>query len=504
MNDGSIQRRRGIVLSYLHKGLAMAVSLVYTPVMLRLLGQHEYGIYQAVSSVIAYLELLTFGCGAAFIRFFARCQAKEEEEGVASLNGFYLILYVCAGLLAVIISCAFALFSDKLFGGKLTQTEIQTASCLLILMGINTAIGFLNTVFATYVMARERFVWQNMLGIISTILLPCLSLPLLMAGRGSVGMGMAVTFLHLLTMLANAWYARHQQMRFSLRGIHGSLIREVSTFSFFLFVTSIAGVINSTIDKLLLAHMTGPSSVAVYDIGNKFNLYLMNFTVVIFGVFIPKVNQMVAKGASRHELTELMIRVGRVQFYIVAYIFGGFLLVGRYFIQLYAGKDYDYSYIIAVMLMSGCFIPYFQNLGIEIQKAQNRHYFRAICFLAIAIVNILVSIPLIHQYGVRGAAIGSFIALIVGNTITMNLYYYYGMHLEMKCFWIGMSRLIIVFLFIILLSGLGIFCLPITGIPMFCVHVLIYTIIYVSAMFVIACNESEKNYVNLLINKMLR
>ncbi len=39
------------------------ISILYTPVMLRLLGQSEYGLYQFAFKVVGYLGILNFGFG---------------------------------------------------------------------------------------------------------------------------------------------------------------------------------------------------------------------------------------------------------------------------------------------------------------------------------------------------------------------------------------------------------------------------------------------------------
>ena len=54
----SKQIKLGIVLQYMQMGLSILISLIYTPIMLNILGQTEYGIYNLASSIISYLSLL--------------------------------------------------------------------------------------------------------------------------------------------------------------------------------------------------------------------------------------------------------------------------------------------------------------------------------------------------------------------------------------------------------------------------------------------------------------
>ena len=55
----SNQRKIGALLSYAVIALNMIVGLVYTPFLIRKLGQAEYGLYSIVYSVMNYLKYFT-------------------------------------------------------------------------------------------------------------------------------------------------------------------------------------------------------------------------------------------------------------------------------------------------------------------------------------------------------------------------------------------------------------------------------------------------------------
>ena len=72
------QVKAGAVLNYVIIGLNTILGLLYTPYMLRMLGQNEYGLYSLVASVIAYLTILDFGFGNAVIRYTAKFRSKNQ------------------------------------------------------------------------------------------------------------------------------------------------------------------------------------------------------------------------------------------------------------------------------------------------------------------------------------------------------------------------------------------------------------------------------------------
>ena len=53
------QLKVGIVLNYVNMILGNLIPIFYTPVMLTLLGQSEYGLYKLASSVTSYLSLIS-------------------------------------------------------------------------------------------------------------------------------------------------------------------------------------------------------------------------------------------------------------------------------------------------------------------------------------------------------------------------------------------------------------------------------------------------------------
>ena len=166
------QLKTGAVLSYLHIGLGAFVSILYTPVMLRLLGQSEYGLYSLVGSVVAYLSLFSFGFGSAYIRYFSIYKSNNDSKGLAQLNGMFLSIFSLLGLIVLVAGLFLLLNSQKLFGNELTPLELDKAHTLLIIMLLNLVITFPTIVFNSYVSAREKYIFQKSLLVVKTLLNP--------------------------------------------------------------------------------------------------------------------------------------------------------------------------------------------------------------------------------------------------------------------------------------------------------------------------------------------
>lgn len=95
------QLKAGVVISYSSMILGYIIAVVYTPIMLRLLGQSEYGLYNLVSSVVSYLGLLSFGFGSAYMRYYFRYKVNNDQTNIAKLNGMFLIVFSIVGIIAI-------------------------------------------------------------------------------------------------------------------------------------------------------------------------------------------------------------------------------------------------------------------------------------------------------------------------------------------------------------------------------------------------------------------
>lgn len=438
------QLKAGVILSYISLAAGSVISIIYTPVMLRILGQSEYGLYSLASSVTAYLSLFSLGFSNAYMRFFMRFYVKNDTDGTARLNGMFLIIFSVLGALALISGLILSANAHLLFRRTMDAAETGRVRIIMAVLTVNMALSLPMSVFTSYINALERYVFLKAAGILRSVISPMLTLPVLLAGGGSVGLAAVTASLSVLTDLVyGAYCIKKLGMRFDLSRFDFSLLKELWVFSAFIFINMITDQINWSTDKLVLGMVKGTRATAVYAVASQLNTYYLQFSQAVSSVFIPKVNRIVAETDDNSVLTDLFIRVGRAQLIILGLILSGFIIFGRRFILLWAGEDYGGSYAAALFLLIPVTVPSVQNIGLNIQQAKNKHKFRSVVYFLIAVCNIAVSIPLSVRFGAAGAAAGTAAALVLGNGIAMNIYYHRGIGLDIPLFWRRLSSLLV-------------------------------------------------------------
>lgn len=499
------QLKAGAMLSYVMIILSNLISLIYTPIMLRLMGQSEYGLYGYVSAFASNLSVLSFGFGSAYIRNFSRYKKKEDMEGLAGLNGLFITVFSAIGLFAFIVGIGLCTFSDAIFGNNLTADELGKAKILLFLMVVNIAINFPLSVFNSYVTASEQFLYQRISRIVQKLLVPCVTLPLLYMGKGAIGVTLVTLAMSIALGVCDIFVAvKKFGMRVSFKNCDFGLMREIVPFTFFVFLNMIVEQINWSIDKFIIGRFYGTALVAVYNIGAQVNAYYREFSTSISSVFTPRINKLVVSEANNMELTQLMTKVGRIQFMFLSMVLTGFYFLGPFFIEKWAGKGYEQAYYVALILMGPVTIPLCQNIAIEVQRAKNKHQFRAVLYLFMALLNLGITLYLCPRYGIIGSAVGTAIVTLLGNGLIINWFYHCKLGLDMGYYWKYILKIFPAFILPILV-GIGMnYVIDTTNILIFAVKGVLYVIAYMISMWFFAMNDYEKELIGGALRKLRR
>lgn len=505
----SKQIKIGSVLSYLQMFLGIIVGLVYTPVMIRLLGQSEYGLYNTVSSVISMLSILSLGFNSSYVRYFAKYKKADDSESIYKLNGLFLIIFLVIGAIALACGLFLTQNLNLVFKDGLTSDEYGTAHILMLLLTINLAISFPMSVFSNIISAHEKFIFLKALGSLKTVISPLITLPLLLMGYKSIAMVSITVVIAIITdTLYVVYVLTILKQKFIFHSFEKGLFKSLFIFTSFIAINLIVDQINLNIDKILLTRFKGTVVVAIYAVGHNLEAYYQMFSTSISGIFTPRIHLIYATETDEKErnnrLTELFIKVGRIQFCILALIASGLVFFGKPFIRLWAGSGYDESYYVALLLVLPITIPLIQNVGIEIQRAANKHKFRSLVYFAMAILNLILTIVLCQKYGAVGAAVGTAVSLVFANGLIMNIYYQTKLGINIIKFWGNIGRMSLGLIVPIILGSFLMIYVPITSIWLLFAVIVGYTAIYCISMWFLGLNEYEKNLFKAPIKKIFK
>lgn len=430
------QIRAGIVLNYALIVLNIVVGLVYTPYMLRTMGQSEYGLYSLVASVISYLTVLDLGFGNAIVRYTAKFRAEGKQTEQYEMFGMFLVVYMIIGAIAFLGGLGIYFNVDRLFADSMTTIEMDKARVMLLLLTANLTITFPLSIFGSIITAYEKFVFQKGVNIIRTILNTAVMICLLAMGYKAIAMVVVQTVFNILTLLINYIYCkRHLHIKVLFCNFKWHFLKEVAIYSFWIFLNVVMDRFYWNTGQFILAMFSGTAAVATFALSIQLVHMYVAFSTAVNGVFLPKVSAMVAQNDDKTEISNMFIKVGRIQYLVMGLVLSGFIVFGRQFIALWAGEGYEETYWITLILFAALFIPLIQNLGIVILQARNQMKFRSLLYIVIATVGLALQVVFAKEYGGMGCAIAIATALLLGQGLVMNIYYRRKQGINIARFW---------------------------------------------------------------------
>lgn len=491
------QLRIGAVLSYINMAIGTLIPMFYTPIMLDLLGQSEYGLYKLSSSVTSYLSLISFGIGSAMVRYFTKYRTEGDKLGEENIFGLFNVIFMIISGLTLAAGIVVTFFLEPIYGGSLTSDgQIFRLKVLVLVLSATTALNFLCSPYTSVVTSHERFLFLQIINILTTVMAPIINLIALFMGFKSIGLAVSSFGLTIIVRLVYIFYVHKSiGMKPRYNNMPKYLVKEILIFSFWIFVANIVNQLYNTTDTLIIGAIPALATigVAIYNVGITFNSMMSSFTIGIQSVLSPKVNTMVFSGKNNTEITDLMIRIGRLQCYIVSIVCTGFIAFGQPFIRLWAGEGYEEAYWVAIATMIPASIPLIQNIALSTIIAQNKHRFRSLTYLFIAIVNVVGTILCVNSFGIIGAAVVTGVATIIGQGLIMNWYYWKKIGLEIPRFWKSVWHMYLIPIALCAITLIVSNYLSFDSWLIMFAGIIIYTVVFALLNWFIVMNDYEKD-----------
>ena len=243
-------------------------------------------------------------------------------------------------------------------------------------------------------------------------------------------------------------------------------------------------------------------NIAIFGIAMTIEGYVYTFASAINGLFLPKVTRMVANNQN-DDILPLMIKVGRIQFYIIGMIFLGFICVGQNFINVWVGGDFSDVYLCVILMIAPSFISLAQEIGATTVIVQNKVKKSAKISVIKAVLNLGLGYPLAKVMGVQGMAISIFISYAV-STALFNRLYHYDLGINIPLFFKESLFKMGGFMIIVcaLCYSMNI-VLNNNGWIHFIIKFMIFILVYNVIMFAMCLNRDEKNLLKSPLKKYI-
>ena len=500
------QIKTASIVSYLTIFTNIIVGIGLTPFILSSLGKSEYGLYMLVGSLIGYLALLDFGLNSTTVRFVSKYRHeknKDKEEAFIATNlGIYAGLAILIALVGLIFYTTIDYFFDNL-----STDELHLFKVMYLIMLLNLIFGMVRSPLVGIIMAYEEFNFPKILNYLRIILRAVTIIIFLKYGGKALAIVLIDTFFGFSILLIYFGFIYFKlPVKFNFLKFRKRFINKIFSYSIWIFLGVLMDQLYWRSGQTILGIKSTTEEIAVFAIGMLFISYYMTMSSAISGLFLPTATKMYVNKASKDELRNLMIKVGRIQWFIISNMLFGFLFFGKQFIQLWIGDGYEDSWVIAVILMLALTIPSIQNVGNSILEAYYLHVRKIQVNTGFAIISVIFAVFLVDIYDSIGIAMACASSVFLGQVVYNNNYFKKHLGLNLKAYTLSMLKGNAISIPLILIAAYLVNLISFDSESWFNLAFKVLLFITASTTFIyfIAMNNYEKGLINSLIRKVFK
>jgi len=423
-NDG--QRRytrllRGVLTGIAGRGIGTVISVISIPLTVGYLGGERYGLWIAISTLLAWLGLADLGLGNGLTNALSEAYASGRRDLARSYvtTAFFSLMAVML-LLGIAVTVAWpwldwaAIFNVH---SPAAKAEIGPAVAVSIAL---TLLSFPFSLVTTKIyLAHQEGTLANAWGIAANVasLLAILLVThtqgglvlLVIAFSGSqVFVGLASTLW--LMLFHKPWLMP------GIRALSAHATRKLANVGVMFFVVQIAGLLIFQTDNLIIAHFAGPDQVTPYSVAYRLFGYTSLLQLLIFPNLWPAYTEAIA----RHDVTWVRrtFRANSVLGTALTLVLAlPLVFYGIAIIRVWAGPAAVPPFALMVW-MAIWSVTYTLMTAVScLQSAAGRIKNQMLYAISTAAVNIALSVWWVEPFGITGVIAATVISYAICNNI---------------------------------------------------------------------------------------
>jgi O-antigen/teichoic acid export membrane protein len=407
--------------NYVTSGVMLAVGFLLTPILIRALGDAGYGVWVLVGSLASYFWLLDFGLGSSVTRFVSQLDATGDRDELNRVVASSCALLAIGGGLALLGSLLLAAWADTLF--KVPPESAPALRTMIVISGLSLCLSFPLGVFGGVLRGYQRYDLLNAAVIVTTLLNAAGSLLALRLGWGLIGLSVISLVTSLLTGSAGVLLTLRVDplMRPRLEHVRLTSLRRIVSFSVWVLVINVAVQVVYRTSPIIIAVVLGVASVTPFAIASSLMQYVRRLVDPVLSVLLP-----VYAGLSAVDETErvrqLFVEGSRVVSVIAVPVLLALVLLAKPLIALWIGPGYEQSGDLLYVLVPTLYLSFLIGSGDKLLWAKGKVRVNSSVAVVDTLLNLTLSVVLVSNYGVLGAAWAMLISVGLTNGLWLMPY----------------------------------------------------------------------------------
>ena len=479
------------------------ITFIMSPVLIRTLGNRDYGFWELIMNLIGYMGLLDLGVGASLVRFVSVADAKNDKVDLQKTISTAFCFFSLISLSAVCLILFLANYPEIVLGHEAVQ--INNLCLIFSILAFDASIRFPMQVFTATLMGLQYHYFINNVRMLLTISRAFIIYSLLVCAswNGLVALALIESLFTLVQMVLfmGAIHKNKEIPRMSFNAISLDKAKEMIAFASKSAIMLIASRLRDYSIPLLIGNILGLSKVVFFVIPSRLVTYAKNMSEAIGFPLTPYFSATYGKGDAA-ELYEKWIVSSFVLQVISLSVPIILFFNGSEFISLWLGSEYSVgTEVVLKIMLVGLFIDSIAANAFRMLVAQNKHGKCSLVLLIMSLGSIICGIIGAYSIGLHGA--------VAATTIFSSLMSFYTLKKTCNVMRISivaylkhtLYRIITPLIILAISSYLLSYINNFQSYMMIVINVTILGLIYIISLWLLTFNEVEKNTLISIIKK---
>jgi len=411
---------RNVIANWVGLIFQLALSFCLTPLIVRMLGPTQFGLWAFITGTMGYYGLLDLGMRAGMTQYMARSLATKDYERANRVASTGVVTLGSCGLIAFLASCLLAVFLHRVL--DVPAEYEQAIRWSVVIVGFSVAVQFLCFPFSAVFSATQRYDLSNALGMSSSLLGAILTYFALSNGHGLVGVAIATSLANSLGYLARCLVAFRllPTLRISWGRAQWSQAWEIVSFGVWSVLNAASHQLIHYSDILVIGLFLPVEAVTPFALGGSLALHFDRVFRSAAGVCFPEVTKLDAEG-DEQQLRRFFLVGTRLMFGLAVTLAVVSTLWADDFFSIWvgadvaAGKGFCRIATIYSTLAVGAAVTCGQALGRQVLLGTRRVRKLSVLSAGEGVLNVLLSILLAGPLamGLFGVAIGTLVPAVL-------------------------------------------------------------------------------------------
>ena len=329
---------KNTIMLYIRMLFTMAVGLYTGRVILNVLGDINYGIYNVVGGIVVLFSFLNSTMAVATQRFLTFEIGRGDKEQLKRVFNASFTIHVVICILVVIIAETAGLWflNEKL---NIPAERMDAARIVYHISVLSTILGITQVPYNALIIAREKMNVFAYISIIEVILKLTLVYAISKINYDKLVLYAWLIFLNNTTiLLIYRFYCirNYNESKFCLV-TDFSLYKKIGGFAGWNLMANIVLVLRTQGVNMLVNIFGGPLFNAARGIGIQVNGYVLQFVNNFTSASVPQITKLHASG-NKTEMLKLVFRSSKFSFLLLVFLMTPLIVETEYLLGLWLGN----------------------------------------------------------------------------------------------------------------------------------------------------------------------